>query len=48
MRRIGETNKVRLVPWRGDREERGWPQFLRRAVDPGASHYLPDPEQEVR
>jgi replicative DNA helicase len=44
MRRVGETNKVRLVPWRGDREERGWPQFLRRSGDPGATHYLPDME----
>jgi len=47
MRRIGDTNKVRLVPWRGDRDDRGWPQFLRRAADPGSSHYLPDPEQEA-
>jgi replicative DNA helicase len=44
MRRIGETNRVRLVPWRGDRDERGWPQYLRRAADPGTSHYLPDEE----
>lgn len=48
MRRVGDTTRVRLVPWRGDREERGWPQFLRRAADPGATHYLPDYEAEVR
>lgn len=46
MRQTGD-GKVRMVPWRGDRDERGWPQFLRRARDPHSSHYLPDPEQEV-
>lgn len=44
MRRL-KDDRVRLVPWRGDRDERGWPQFLRRAKDPGSSHYLPDGEE---
>ncbi len=42
--RSTNDGKVRLVPWRGDRDERGWPQFLRRARDVGSSHYLPDEE----
>jgi hypothetical protein len=46
--KLQNDGRYRLVPWRGDRDERGWPQFLRRAKDPGSSHYLPDLEGEVR
>jgi replicative DNA helicase len=48
--RAEKDGRCRLVPWRGDRSERGWPQYLRRAVDPAtrSTHWLPDLEHEVR
>lgn len=45
--KLQNDGRYRLVPWRGDRDERGWPQFLRRAKDPGSSHYLPDDEGQI-
>lgn len=45
---VNGQRRVRMVPWRGDRDDaRGWPQFLRRAADPNSSHYLPDLESET-
>jgi replicative DNA helicase len=38
--------RVKLVRWRGDRSERGWPNCLRRSTD-RSTHWLPDPEADV-
>jgi hypothetical protein len=41
-----KDGQIRLVRWRGDRSERAWPNYMRRARHE-ATYYVPDPEADV-
>lgn len=44
--KIKGNERIRMVPWRGDRSERAWPMILKRAYGK-STHFEPDYEAET-
>lgn len=44
--RVKGNERIRMVPWRGDRSERAWPMMLMRAQGQ-STHFVPDYDAEI-